>query len=488
MKNVFSFISFLLLFIFLTVPTQAQKMTLDEAINIALKNNEKIKQYDERVIQKEYENKTSFGNFLPSIKFQGSVNHLDDPMGISLDPIREAIIQLQSNDAVSLQNLSSLITNHIALTPDQQKAVYGQAYSKFNAALPPFEETFKKQDYWSATLIGVQPIFMGGKILAGNKYATSEVKSSEAELQKARNEVTQETINNYLNVILVTEVVITRKDALAGIKQHKEDAEKLAAAGLIAPYHLLRAKVALADAERSLFDDENKLELAYIALKHSLSLPENTILTISDNLSFKSIKDSIFAFQNEALLTQPLFEIIKNKKVAAEQKYNAQRAEFLPQLAAYGKYEVVQKYLSSLEPKWAIGLQLNFSVFEGFKKYNQLESAVHLEKELEHLESYTKQQIDLWINKSYRDMRNAEKKYEMLEASIDLAKESLRQNEKRFSTGLGTSLEVIDARLSLEKNQIDRLVALYDYYKSYNDLLVATGNTKKFTNTWNREN
>jgi outer membrane protein TolC len=160
----------------------------------------------------------------------------------------------------------------------------------------------------------------------------------------------------------------------------------------------------------------------------------------------------------------------------------------MPQLAAYGKYEVVQKYLSSLEPQWAVGLQLNFSLFEGAKKYNQLESAVHLEKEIEHLEAYTKEQIDLWINKSYRDMRNAEKKYEMLASSIDLAKESLRQNEKRFSTGLGTSLEVIDARLSLEKNEVDQLVALYDYYKSYTDLLVASGNTKKFINTWNKEN
>jgi outer membrane protein TolC len=488
MKKVFSFTSVILLFLYMTTPSIAQKMTLDEAINLALKNNEKIKQYDERVIQKDYENKTAFGNFLPSVKFEGSVNHMNDPLSLSLDPIRQAIMQMQSSDVVNLQNLSSLITNHVALTPAQQQAVYSQAYSSLNAALPPFEETFKKQDYWSATLIGVQPIFMGGKILAGKKYAASEFQSSEAELRKTQNEVTQETINNFLNVILVKELVKTRKDVLSGIQKHKDDAEKLAAAGLIAPYNLLRAKVAVADAERNLFDDENKLELAYIAFKHTLNLPENTPVTIEDGLNFKTIKDSIYIYQAEAQLSQPIFDILKNKKIAAEQKYNVQVAEFMPQLAAYGKYEVVQKYLSSLEPQWAVGLQLNFSLFEGAKKYNQLESAVHLEKEIEHLEAYTKEQIDLWINKSYRDMRNAEKKYEMLASSIDLAKESLRQNEKRFSTGLGTSLEVIDARLSLEKNEVDQLVALYDYYKSYTDLLVASGNTKKFINTWNKEN
>ncbi len=487
MKKYFSFVFILLSSLMLHSEASSQGMKLGEAIDVALKNNEKIKQFNERVIQKEYEDKTAFGNFLPSVKFQGSVNHLNDPMGISLDPIREAIIQLQSSDAVNFQNLSSLITNKVPLTAEQQQAVYGQAYNKFNSVLPPFEETFKKQDYWTATLIGVQPIFMGGKILAGKKYASSELKSSEAELRKTKNEVTQETINNYLSVVLLTEVIKTRRDVLEGIKRHKEDAEKLTAAGLIAPHNLLRAKVALADAEKNLFDDNNKLELAYVALKHSLGLPDDQNIIISDKLDYLPIADSLYSFRDEAKMTQPIFEIIKNKKIAAEQKYNAQRAEFMPQLAAFGKYEIVQKYLSSLEPEWIIGLQLNFSVFEGLKKYNQLEAAVHLEKEIEHLEEHTRRQIDLWINKSYRDMRNAEKKYEMLESNVELAKESLRQNEKRFSTGLGTSLEVIDARLSFEKNKIDRLAALYEYYKSYNDLLVATGNTQKFLKTWNRE-
>ncbi len=164
MKKVFSLVLVFLFYVLVSAPSYSQKLSMEEAVHIALKNNEKIMQYNERVIQKDYENKTAFGNFLPSIKFQGSVNHLNDPMGISLDPIREAILQLQSNDAVNFQNLSSLITNHTALTAEQQKAVYGKAYSQLNSALPPFEATFKKQDYWSATLIGIQPIFTGGKM------------------------------------------------------------------------------------------------------------------------------------------------------------------------------------------------------------------------------------------------------------------------------------------------------------------------------------
>ena len=37
-------------------------------------------------------------------------------------------------------------------------------------------------------------------------------------------------------------------------------------------------------------------------------------------------------------------------------------------------------------------------------------------------------------------MRNTEKRYQMLKTSIDLGKENLRLNEKRFQAGLNTSL------------------------------------------------
>jgi outer membrane protein TolC len=462
----------------------AQNLQLEDAIKIALKNNEKIKQYEEKLTQNDYKDKQSFGNFLPSINIQGSYNHLDDALKIDLNPIRSAMIQLQANNQVELTNIGTILKGGAALSAAQRAAVYSSATSQLNGLLPAFEETLKEQNYPSASIVAVQPIFLGGKLLAAKNFSSAEKKAAEAELTKTKNDIIQETINNYISVILLNEVIKTRQEVLEGMYRHRTDAKKLADQGLIAPHNLLRAEVAVSDAERNLFDDQNKRELALVALKHTLNFSDDAEIIINDTMVYTGISDSLNNFINQSYISQPVLQLIAQKKEAASQKFVAERAEFLPQIAGFGKYELCQHYLSALEPKWVVGVQVSFNVFNGFKKWNKLQEAEHLEKEVDYLEDYTKKQISLWVNKSYRDMRNSEKRYQMLKASIDLGKENLRLNEKRFQAGLNTSLEVIDARLNLEKNQIERLSSLYDFYKSVADLLSASGNLDKFTFIW----
>jgi outer membrane protein TolC len=465
----------------------SQTLTLDQAVDMALKNNEKVLQYREKLNQAQYSDREAWGNFLPSVKLQASYNHLNDPLIIDLNPIRQAMITLQANNQVEFANVYSLLQGQGQLTAEQRAALYNQYSTGLNALIPQFKETLKKQDYNMATLVGVQPIFMGGKLIAAKKAAAAEKHFSESELIKVKNEIIQETINNYLAVVLLSQVVCTRQDVFDGMQKHRANARRLSEEGLIARYDLLRAEVAVADADRNLFDDNNRLEMAKIALCHSAGLPDDSPIEIVDSLRYYPVSDTLDFFIKQAKISQPILQMISSKKQEASQKVAVERSEFLPQLVGFGKYELNDKDLSALEPKWVVGVQLNISIFNGFRDYHRLRSAIALRHEVEYLEAGTKRQIDLWLNKSYRDMRNAETRYAKLEASINLADESVRLNEKRFSSGLGTSLEVIDARLSLEKNKIERLTSLYDYYKSLADLLTAAGCPQDLLATWDKK-
>jgi outer membrane protein TolC len=176
--------------------------------------------------------------------------------------------------------------------------------------------------------------------------------------------------------------------------------------------------------------------------------------------------------------------MIDKKKEEAADNYIVQRSNFLPQLAAFGKYEIFQSYLSSLEPKWVIGLQFKLNIFNGLRDYTKLQTAIHMEREVDYAAQEAEKKVSLWVNKSYRDVQNSSVRYNKLNATIELANENLRANEKRFESGMGTSLEVIDARLMLEKNQVERLVSLHDYYRSLTDLYLATGRPQEILNIW----
>lgn len=467
-----------------TLFAQTTKISLGEAVSLAIQNNERIKQYQEKVVQKEYDNLSAYSNFLPSLSFDLSYTHLNEDMVIDLSPIRDVIITLQSSNQAELTNLGNIISGKGPLTQAQKDGIKIQAASSLNSLIPAFKETFKKQNYRTGTFLVTQPLFLGGKLLAVKGVASAEMKSANIELEKIKNEIVYEVIDRYTKVLLLNSVVETRKDVLNGILTHKEKAEKLFNEGLIANHHLLRAEVAVAEAERNLENDKNNLVLATTALKNTLGVNEYETISFTDSLVFKNSTDSLSSLKANAKLDQPILRIFEQKKLLAEENFNVTRSAFLPTIAAFGKYEIYPEYLSSLEPRWAIGLQMKYNIFNGFKDYLKLQSAKHLEKEVEYAETDAQKKIELWVIKSYLEVENNKTRFQKLEATINLANENLRQNEKRFETGMGTSLEVIDARLQLEKIQIERELSLYNYYNALSDLYLATGNSTELLNIW----
>lgn len=485
MNRFLSTVVIVYLFSLISGSLYAQTLSLNDAINTALANNPLIKQYVEKNEQKQFENLNSWGNFLPKINISGSYNHLNDPMEINLEPIRQAMITLQSKNQVEFANIYSLLQTQTPLNDQQKAALLGQYTKQLNSLLPEFRQSLKEQNYYSASITAIQPLFMGGKLLAAKNYASLELQSSEIELKRVRDDISKETIQSYLTIVLLKDLVLTRQHVLDGMLKHKARAEGLYKEGLIANYNLLRASVAVAEAEKNLFDDQKKLELAYINFKNLLNMPQSETIEVEGTLEYKEKLDSMSVYYENALNSHHLIKLLETKSEAANQKYNLERSRFLPQLAAFGKYELYPEYLSALEPRWIVGVQASFNIFNGLQDYSALQSAKHLENEVKYIQSDVRNKLGLLVNKNYHDVLTAKEKYARLLPSLELMEENLRLNEKRFDTGLGTSLDVIDARLILEKNIIDKKVTLFEYYKNLSELYYVSGKIEQFTNFWN---
>jgi outer membrane protein TolC len=82
-------------------------------------------------------------------------------------------------------------------------------------------------------------------------------------------------------------------------------------------------------------------------------------------------------------------------------------------------------------------------------------------------------------------MTNSRNRYFKLQSNLHLANENLRLMSERFQTGLGTSLDVVDASLILEKDEVENKNSLYEYYHSMTDLFTAIGTPEKIIEIWN---
>jgi outer membrane protein TolC len=326
---------------------------------------------------------------------------------------------------------------------------------------------------------------MGGKIIAGKRFANAELDYAGAELQKVSNEIIRETIERYFGVVLLQQVVKVRREVVQGMKRHERDAKRAIEIGVIPAHEVLRAQVAVANAERDFIDDRNKLELANLGLKSSMGLPDEVELEITDSLVFKLVPGQVDSLKKEAFSQQPIFKMIDQKKLMVEQKHALERSEFMPQIAAWGQYNAFGDNYPVTLPPFMVGVQAHINIFHGASKFNKLKATRYLSRQVELADQYAHEQVNLWVDKSWREVINKQERYLKMKPTVELAKKNLEINEKRFREGLGKSTDVIDARLLYEGAEVERLKSLYDYYIALSDLYLATGDAQKAVDVLN---
>ncbi len=450
---------------------QILNLSLEAAVDSALNNNVKIQQYKQVVLQKQYLSKAAVGNFFPSVDIAGGYTYFSKNPEINMSQVKNSIDDMFGKYGV-------VIAQELDLSQEDQKVIYDKIVGGLGK-LPAYNITIEQQNYPNFNVTAMQPIFMGGKIIAGKRFADAEQQYASLDLQQVTNKVIKETIERYFGVVLLNEVIATRKQVVVGMLKHQKQAEKAIEVGVIPPHELLRAQVAVANAQRDLSDDENKLELAKMALKTSLGLNNTTEIITSDSLKFKIAAVNIVDLQLQARQTQPIFGMIDQKKLMVDQQHALDVSEFMPQVAAWGEYGLFRDHYAVIMPPAMIGIQAHINIFHGLSKVNKLKSTKYLLEEVSKARTYAEDQVNLWVEKSYREVLNSSERYRKMKPTVVLAAKNYTINEKRFQEGLSKSIDVIDSRLLYEGVQLERLKSLYDYYIALSELYLATGNPQK---------
>ena len=181
-------------------------------------------------------------------------------------------------------------------------------------------------------------------------------------------------------------------------------------------------------------------------------------------------------------------EQIRYGAKALDAKAKAEMANYFPTIYGFGMYDVFDHYRSAIDPKWAVGIGASFTIFNGMRRTNDYQAAKAESESYNALAAEIERKIELGVRNYYMEMKLAENSYLMLEDAIQQATENLRLNEKRYETGLGTSIEVLDAELSLEAIKLKRNNALKDYYSNLVQICKIINNNDYFLNIWEKNN
>jgi len=439
----------------------ADPLTLENAVSIAVENNRELKASKYNAESADYTAKASKGKYLPQIDIEGRYTRINNPIEMDLSAVRSAII---SADAATLQ--ASGVTNPLVLR--------GFA-SNLNSALPSFVDIIQNDSFYNLTATLIQPIYAGGKITANAKVKSLESGIAKEQETAAKNKIVAETVTNYYKIKLMDSVVGIRKEVMDGIAEHNADAQKMYAQGLISNSAQMRAKVALSEAEREYSKALRDRELAIMLFDNTLARPTSGYMFTTD-IQMPTNTQPPEYYSAAALQSNPNLLIFNRKKNMLKQKMKAIKGNFLPTVAAFGRYELDREDLTFLDPEWAAGVTAKINIFSGGSDVFDLMSAKKELAMLEEYSSYAEEMVKTEIKKCIHDMDTSKEQYESLNKSKDLAEENLKLARLSFKEGMATSTDVIDAELSLGNVKTEQLKALLDYNTALVNLLSACGN------------
>lgn len=464
----------------------AEPLSLQDAMQKAKQKNPQLVASKTHIEKAEAQKTSARSLFMPKLSISGKVTKIDDDITIDLGDMRTAILG---------SNYVSTYTSVYALA-SQQYAAYGdegQAMAKTAAAtaasqgqqtlasqMPEDKFRVKVQDdlFFNATATLVWPIFTGGKIYSAYKASTENIEAEKAAYNLVENSVLMEVCTRYFTVHLAEEMVALRTEAYTTIQAHVEQAKKLEEGGQISRAERLRAEVAFVEAETEKGNAERDLSLARLALANTLGETDTALTTIT-SLEPKDLSESLESYKKRAVENYPGMKQLEQAKKRSERAVTAARGDFFPTVALFGKKELYTKDLTILEPEWAVGVVAEWNIFHGGETAGKVAEAKATEHEVLSLQHQAVQNLSLLVEKRYREYQHAKGRIESLKKTEELAKESLEDQQKAFNAGMGTSLDVVDAQLSLERLRIAMLKANFDATMALAGLLETCGQVEK---------
>jgi len=425
-KKVFLVVFSSLIFIF-GYSGYSQAISLNDAIDIALKNNLQISLTRERVRQAEQKVKEATAGYLPSINLNGTYTHL----------------------------------------------------GKVPSMSTPFGEfPMGEQDTTSLTFSLTQPLYTGGRLTLNSKQAKLNYLRAEKELQQTQSEVIYQVKEGFYSVLLATKNLEIAQRALNQAKAHLEIVESFYKSGRASRFDLLRAKVEVANLKPDVIKARNNLSLARERLAGILSVPSSS-LDLEGELEFKSLTLTLDDAIKIAFNSRGDLNSLKLQEEIARVSLQVAKVRNFPSLSFVGNYQFTHPgEKEEWDKDWNISLVLSFPFFDMGKRAFVRERESQL-RQVQLAIKQLKDAIQLEVKKAFWDMEAAKEAIAAQKKNIQQAQEALSIAEARYRSGTITQIEVLDASLALTRARLGYTRALYNYNMAKAALIKAIGKIKE---------
>lgn len=409
------------------IAVDLERMTLDEAISTALRNNPRLRQAAARVGGARASVDIAYAPFLPQIGTSFRYSAFTAPVlpGGSFVPA----------------SLDTGVTSFVVAEAGVQWTLY---------------------DF--------------GRTQGRYGQAKDRAQIEELALVRARQTIAFEAAQAYFRLLSAEANLAVREEAFQRAKSILRDTEARNRNGTADRENVLRAQVEVAQVQEDLFSARQAIHDGEALLNVLLGRSAAAPIRISNIDSEPEFRESFETCLEIASMSRREIQIARTAVAEARNGVVAARGEMLPKVFIRGA--VIRADSPGPLNDWVegIGLHAEQKIFTGGANRGEVRrSQAQVVDAMAALQSIL-DQITLQVRVSYEAIGTDVARIRLGERTIGQARENLRLTEVKYNNGTATSTDIVDAQTALVEAESAYITAIYSYLSDLAQLQYAMGN------------
>lgn len=347
------------------------------------------------------------------------------------------------------------------------------------------QQDYEIESWGSGTSINVSQSVLNVNDIFSYSSQLAKRQSAKYEYAVTRQSIILSVKERYYNLLKAERLLNVQEEALGSAEESFKRAEALFDVGKAPKSDQLKAKVQLETSRLSLIEAQNGLALAHASLNHILGYHVDHEIQVVDNLEIGEVEVSIDEAVEISRETNPSLKMGQSDLKASRSGLKAAYGQFLPSVSAYYNYSWRNEDFKEVnnmfntDYNWSAGINLSIPIFQGFRRIANINRAKWNYRWINEALSQTEKNVSFELRQAYFDVQQAKKKISVSENNESAAEEDLRLNKEKYNLGSGTMLDLINAQVSYNDAQSQRIQSLYDYKLAVARLEKAMGKLTK---------
>ena len=373
--------------------------------------------------------------------------------------IRQAKERIRQQEGVVLETRSSTIPNVSA----------NGGYQRNDAAVGPTNE----DRYWSFDITARQLLYSGGGVRASVRGQQLTLDAAVLALQAVINDALLDVRTKFYTVLVSREKIKVQEQNVELLQRQLQDVKNRFEAGTVSNFEVLRAEVAVANAQVPLITARNDYRLSIETLRQALGFAtasDASVTKVPEFLGTLDFTPTSFELRSSlatAREKRPDLLRLNKLETAAEEGILASRAGYYPSLSIYGAYDWRKAPGSNTLPGdrdgWTVGLSSSWNIFDGRATAGRVQQARSYLEQAKLALGETQLSVDVDVRRAISTFQQATELAEASKKVVAQAEEAVRLANARYNAGTATQLDVLTSQVDLTTARLNQLQAYYGY-------------------------